>query len=226
MQRVMRRFPGVAPRPGIVVSWRNKIAEGVCGVNEETISKKSQRLRLYFAQTARDIILESGAQAVSVRSIAKRAGYAYATLYNHFENLDELLWLTRSLFIEDIAADMDKNAPGRAAQSTQEVCALFVAYADYFVRHPAAYEFLYFYPLQKDVKKTRGYHETEAFQEKFRQTFAYLSAQKTPQEVENAIKTILYAIHGLLTLCIAGNDDLSIRDIPDEIGRIVRFALD
>ena len=185
------------------------------------ISKKSQRLRLYFAKTARDMILESGMEAVSIRNIAAQAGYAYGTIYNHFQNLDELLWLTRSLFMADIGEHIEKSTANRTAQGPGDVCTLFCAYADYFVKHPSVYRFLYFYPLQKDAKKTKSYVETETYSERFVQTFAGLTTQKTPREIEDAVQTILYAIHGLLTLSIAGNDDLHIEDIPEALRKIV-----
>ena len=194
-------------------------------MEQDTISKKSRQLRLYFAKTARDMILESGMEAVSIRNIAAQAGYAYATIYNHFQNLDELLWLTRDLFMADIGGHIEKSMANRTVQGPEEVCLLFGAYAEYFVKHPSVYRFLYFYPLQKNAKKTRSYVETEAYKAQFAQAFAGLAGQKTPEEIQNAVQTILYTIHGLLTLSIAGNDELRIDDIPQELRKTILYLL-
>jgi len=194
-------------------------------MDSETISKKSQQLRLYFAKTARDMILQSGMEAVSIRAIAKQAGYAYGTIYNHFANLDELLWLTRDLLMADIGDYIEQKADGGAVTCSADVAALFGVYAEYFIKHPSVYRFLYFYPLSRNAKHAPGYIETDAYREKFSKTFAYLSARMEPQDIQNAVKTILYSIHGLLTLSISKNDDLGIENVQDEIGEIVRYLL-
>jgi AcrR family transcriptional regulator len=192
----------------------------------ELISKKSRQLRLYFAKTARDMILESGMESVSIRNVAKRAGYAYATIYNHFGSLDELLWLTRNLFMADVEAYIEKHTMNLVIDSKDSVCALFSAYADYFIKHPSVYRFLYFHTLNKDARTTQSYVETNGFKEKFNRTFAFLSAGKDAREVEYVIKIIQYSIHGLLTTCIADNDGIGIEAVHGELERIIRFLLD
>lgn len=194
-------------------------------MEQEPISKKSQRVRLYFAQTAKEMILEAGIEAVSIRSIAKRAGYAYATIYNHFSSLDELLWLTRSLLITEIGTFIEARAGGRPVAGHADVAALFGAYADYFIAHPPVYRFLYFHSLAKEAKTTQSVVETEAYQEKFMRTFSYLSAAMEPREMETAAKTILYAVHGLLTLSLAENDALSPEAVHGEMNRIIQTLL-
>lgn len=192
----------------------------------ETISKKSQQLRLYFAKTAKEMILKSGMEAVSIRSIAKQAGYAYGTIYNHFENLDELLWLTRDLFMADIGDYMEKHTANRAALWKEDVYEMFSVYADYYIQNPSAYRFLYLYPLKKDAKKALSYVETDAYRKKFNETFAWLSEKMGPRNMENAVKTIQYSIHGLLTLCISENDDIGFDTMRSELKRIVHSLLD
>lgn len=48
----------------------------------------------YFIDAARDIANEEGLDGVTIRSVADRAGYNSASLYNYFENLDQLMAFT------------------------------------------------------------------------------------------------------------------------------------
>lgn len=55
---------------------------------------KRQRVMRYFVDAAREIANTDGLEAINIRSVANRAGYNSASLYNYFENLDELIALT------------------------------------------------------------------------------------------------------------------------------------
>ena len=172
------------------------------------------------------MILESGMESVSIRSIAKRAGYAYATIYNHFSCLDELLWLTRNLFMADVDDYIQKRTMNLPIDNQEGICELFRAYADYFFKHPSVYRFLYFYSLNKDAKTTQSYIESDGYKEKFSQTFAFLAQGKDSRKIETAVRIILYSIHGLLTTCIADNDEIGIDQVHEELKTVIHHLLD
>ena len=46
---------------------------------------QEERIRGYFIQATKEILKGEGLSALSVRNIADRAGYSYATLYNYFK---------------------------------------------------------------------------------------------------------------------------------------------
>ena len=52
--------------------------------------RQKRRTLSYFIEAAQRIIAEEGIQGVSIRKIADQAGYNSATLYNYFEDVDEL----------------------------------------------------------------------------------------------------------------------------------------
>ncbi len=56
-------------------------------------NKEVQKARTlgFFVQAAKSIIEEEGTSALSARKVGKRAGYSYATLYNYFKDMRELL---------------------------------------------------------------------------------------------------------------------------------------
>lgn len=55
---------------------------------------KQTRMKQYLIQSAREVIQEEGYQNITIRKISAASGYNSATIYNYFENLDELVSLT------------------------------------------------------------------------------------------------------------------------------------
>lgn len=52
---------------------------------------KKRRMLSYFIRSAQNIIKEDGISGVTLRKVAQGAGYNVATLYNYFEDLDQLV---------------------------------------------------------------------------------------------------------------------------------------
>lgn len=63
-------------------------------MNSYTSLLKKQRVMNYFLEAASEIASESGLDSITIRNVSERAGYNSATLYNYFENLDELVAFT------------------------------------------------------------------------------------------------------------------------------------
>jgi len=52
---------------------------------------RGQRARAEIVAAGRDELLETGPEHLSLRAVARRAGYAPSALYNHFRDRDELI---------------------------------------------------------------------------------------------------------------------------------------
>ncbi|MFC6323177.1 TetR/AcrR family transcriptional regulator [Companilactobacillus baiquanensis] len=97
-----------------------------------------QRMYSYFITACQDLIKEEGMDQLTIRKISDKAGYNSATLYNYFENLDQLKALSlldnikpyfysiRSLY------NMDLNLIDRFLLIWRE-------YAKYSFRNPQVY---------------------------------------------------------------------------------------
>ncbi len=59
------------------------------------LSIKRLRIMAYFITAADQIIHEEGIEKATIRSIAKRAGYNSATIYNYFNDLEHLIFFTK-----------------------------------------------------------------------------------------------------------------------------------
>lgn len=117
-------------------------------MNNKDIQKT--RMRNYFIQATREIILSEGLKVVSVRNIAAKAGYSYATLYNYFKNAEELVFESVSIFSEEctqfVLAQTESMEKG--SDRLEKICS---SYMNYFVQYPGIFELFF---LEKMTDKT------------------------------------------------------------------------
>lgn len=57
----------------------------------ENMSIKKERTLQHFIEAAKEIIEKEGVKQVTARKVGKLSGYSYATIYNYFKDLKELL---------------------------------------------------------------------------------------------------------------------------------------
>lgn len=72
--------------------------------NNKTIQKN--RVMGYFVNAADEILSSPGAEPITARNVATRAGYNVATLYNYFSNLNHLVLFTSVKYLHAYAKDL------------------------------------------------------------------------------------------------------------------------
>jgi AcrR family transcriptional regulator len=71
--------------------------------------KQRSRVRGYFLQATKDLIASEGISGMTTKKIGDRAGFSYATIYNYFTNLNELLCEAIDELNTDIADSVQRN---------------------------------------------------------------------------------------------------------------------
>ncbi|MFH1118344.1 MAG: TetR/AcrR family transcriptional regulator [Bacteroidota bacterium] len=107
-------------------------------------NKELQELRIrgYFIDAAKETLKGEGLKAVNVRTVSGRAGYSFATLYNYFKDLNELVFIC----VQDFMAECEsftveqsfKSMPGKDRLRTR-----MKAYINYFTQYPGIFELFY-----------------------------------------------------------------------------------
>lgn len=72
------------------------------------------RMKRYFIDSAKALIKEDGLENLTTKKIGDRAGYSYATIYNYFENFNELICICIEEFsfeMKEYLQDKIKNVP-------------------------------------------------------------------------------------------------------------------
>lgn len=110
---------------------------------------QEQRMKGYFIQATKEILKGEGLRNISVRNIAERAGYSYATLYNYFKDVRELIFECVIDFQEEcqafVISEVEKSQPG-----LEKIKAIAKAYVKYFIQYPGTFE-LFFLEKTNDV---------------------------------------------------------------------------
>lgn len=69
---------------------------------EEKKEIQKNRMKKYFIESAKELIKEEGIENLTTKKIGDRAGYSYATIYNYFENFNELICICVEEFSEEM----------------------------------------------------------------------------------------------------------------------------
>ncbi len=153
-------------------------------------------------EAAKQIISSEGVECISARKIADLAGYSYATIYNYFKDLDELLGETKALMVADVTNHM-RDVIDVKPQSIEDVKRLLATYVRYHLGHPHIFRFFYFYRLSDHEVRKEQYDFSAPWVETFR--FLVEGGSLKEDEVGSCAKALIYATHGLLTLFLSGN---------------------
>lgn len=166
-------------------------------------SIRSGRIRSFFIEAAKEIIIRDGVESVSVRKVGDLAGYSYATIYNYFCDLNQPLQETKLCMIRDMAADRG-GVQGEKAGGVDEIKRLHRMYAYYYLEHPHVFRFFYSYRLTGEPKAAEPSFDYEA---SWRDAYQCFVADGTirHEDVSIVAKTLIYALHGLLALFFSGN---------------------
>lgn len=189
-------------------------------------SLKRERIKMYFLEAAKEIIIKEGHEQVSARRVADIAGYSYATIYNYFANLNELMWEVKEVMIEELLEVLQKKMQ-RTTYDIEEIKRGFRIYTEYYFENPNVFKFFYFYPLSKPSNKAVGTEPEPDFSIMWKETFRGLVLEGRLQEkdIEVVAKTLIYAIHGLIMLCLSNNGDLTEENVYKELDEIIDYIL-
>lgn len=103
---------------------------------------QEQRIRGYFIQATKEMLKGEGMKSISVRAIADRAGYSYATLYNYFKDVNELIFHCVEDFNQEceefVSFRTDKNL-----KTTAAIKAKSIEFANYFLDYPGIFDIFF-----------------------------------------------------------------------------------
>lgn len=103
---------------------------------------QGQRMRGYFLEATMELLKSEGLQSISVRSIADKAGYSYATMYSYFKDVNDLVFLCVQSFYEECRQEV-KQSIRKREKGLKSLKAAIKAYADYFIQYPGIFELFF-----------------------------------------------------------------------------------
>ena len=115
----------------------------------EEYKKKAMQ---YFINAADELINEIGIENITIRNIAKKAGYNSATIYNHFENLDHLIFFAAMKNIKDYGLSLS-NYLVNAENAMDRFFKVWECFCNYAYLKPEIYNAIFFPKLPKHIEE-------------------------------------------------------------------------
>lgn len=152
-----------------------------------------------------DLLEQRGIDGVTMRGVAAAVGCSATTIYQRFENKDELLdgAVVRGLeWFVAAQQDADKGGSGR-----ERISATAHAYVEWGIRNPAMYRLMFEQRLPKPAagdaltKRRRGW---ELQRDLLAQVFAARPAGAPEVTAEQAADMMLVSLHGIVSLAVSG----------------------
>lgn len=122
----------------------------------EKLTVKKRRVMTYFIEATQKLISNEGIENLSIKKIAEKAGYNTATIYNYFENLEELILYASidylKIYLKDLKNEI--NSDMKAIEIYENIYKVFVHHS---FEKPEIFQTLFFgkysYKLGNIIKK-------------------------------------------------------------------------
>ena len=122
----------------------------------DKLNIKKRRVMMYFIEATQELILNEGIENLSIKKIADTAGYNTATIYNYFEDLEELILYSSidylKIYLKDLKSEINSNM--KAIEMYETIYKVFVHHS---FEKPEIFYTLFFgkysYKLEKIIKK-------------------------------------------------------------------------
>ncbi len=188
---------------------------------------QEERMRGYFITAAKELIRGEGIAVVSARNVAERAGYSYATLYNYFKDIRDLIFNCVEGFMEECREFVMGQIPADISGE-----ALLIAksrsYFNFFVQYPGIFDLFYHEKVNQIATANSRFEKVSSFFDSLVESeWEVIKEQNGVKEetIAMAGSFLKPALHGLLLFYLN-------KRIADEYGvvikrvdELVRFAV-
>ena len=165
-------------------------------------SHTAEELRELILEAATSLISEGGLAGVSAREIARRIGYSPGTLYNVFENLDDLVLTIEGRLIDGLSAELDRvEAKG---SPIEQALALGRAYLKYTSENPKLWNLLFEHHLPAGREVPQWYQQKlDGVMQRVEAVVAPLMPGHLPEDVTRSAHVLWAGVHGITSLATA-----------------------
>jgi AcrR family transcriptional regulator len=175
----------------------------------ERRSRERQETRELILEAAREMFVEQGYEATTMRAIADRIEYTPTAIYHHFRNKEALLSELCALDFRALGAAFQKI--GRIEDPEERLRSAGRTYVEFGLEHPMQYKLMFM--TEKPPEVMAEIHATDPSDGAFaflRQTCADLieTGRLRPeyQDAEELALMAWSAVHGYLSLRIVKQD--------------------
>lgn len=172
----------------------------------------ADELRELIIEASTDLIRGGGLSALSAREIARRINYSPGTLYNSFENLDDLVLTIESrlldALLEELSALPEDGAP------RERVLRIAHTYLGFTAKNPKLWNLLFEHHIPQTHAVPEGYQQKfEALLGKVEEALRPLAEGADDARIKRSARVLWSGIHGISSLSAA--DKLAVISADD-----------
>jgi AcrR family transcriptional regulator len=166
-------------------------------------------LRTALLRAALALLAESGANALSLRAVARRAGVSPAAPYRHYADREALVSAVAAVGYRELAERLTTAHP--SPSSPEQLASVAIAYVQFALEKPALFRIMFGEPCDRD--NDERVTATAAVSLYVRG----IVERSFPQADPEALATAIWAfVHGLAFLYLDGKLDASTQTVVAE----------
>lgn len=162
----------------------------------------ADELRELILEASTALIKEQGLGGLSAREIARRINYSPGTLYNSFENLDDVVLTIEGRLLDRLDEALDGLADeGDAKRRVHLLARRYLAFA---AENPNLWNLLFEHHIPRSQGVPDWYrHKLEALMRKVEIVLAPLAGELEDESLRRAARVLWASVHGLSSLAAA-----------------------
>lgn len=167
----------------------------------------AEELRELIIGASTELIQEAGLAGLSAREIARRISYSPGTLYNSFENLDDLVFTIEGRLLDRLLEALSAVPAGTSPGA--HVHDIATCYLSFAARNPKLWNLLFEHHSVEQRKIPEWYRQKlEALLGKVEDALRPLATDLEPEALRRSARVLWAGVHGLASLSAA--DKLSV----------------
>lgn len=198
----------------------NRIGQFEHGIGNGNMARRSDHNReeLYALAigAARQIVETDGIKALTARNVADIIGYSPGTLYNLFDNLDDLIVHLNGSTLDDLYDTVSTLEP--TGDPETDCKALLSRYLEYLNAHPGLWYALFDYAVPAGMSVPEWYvRKIERLMHILRTAISPLYAGAKQDRTDLAASVLWAGLHGITSLSNDGKLQLVAKDDVEEL---------
>ena len=194
------------PRGVFCNPWRLG-GQGASGMGRRSVHTADE-LRELILNASTELIEHHGLAGLSAREIARRIDYSPGTLYNVFDNLDDLVLTIEGRLLDRLSQELS-NVASQTSDPRERVLRLADTYIKFTHANPKLWNLLFEHHLPPGHDVPVWYQQKlEDLMSRVEDALAPLMGVSDPQASKRAARVLWAGVHGITSLSTA--DKLSI----------------
>jgi AcrR family transcriptional regulator len=162
----------------------------------------AEELRELILDASTELIEAHGLAGLSAREVARRIGYSPGTLYNIFENLDDLVLTIEGRLLDRLSTALAESP--RGATPAETIQRLARAYLRFTHENPKLWNLLFEHHLPEGRDVPAWYQQKlENLLARIEEALAPLIEDADPQSLRRYARVLWAGVHGITSLSTA-----------------------